>query len=46
MIFCSTYNALYCLQCNETLGKKYIASSPEIDMLRGYFSLDAEKLER
>ena len=37
---------MYCLECNETLGKKYIASSPDIDTLRGLYSLSVEKLNR
>ena len=45
-LFCSTYFGLYCLQCNEQLGKKYVASAPDIDFLRGHFCLDAEKLNR
>ena len=44
--FFSTYRDVYCLECNETLGKKYIASSPDIDNLRGLYSLRVEKLNR
>ncbi|XP_045197195.2 uncharacterized protein LOC123551944 [Mercenaria mercenaria] len=40
----STFLPIYCINCNEVLGKQYLASPPELDYIRGSFTLHVEKL--
>ncbi|XP_052243403.1 uncharacterized protein LOC127853182 isoform X2 [Dreissena polymorpha] len=40
----SNFHMVYCMGCETVLGKKYVASTPELDHLRGGFTFYVEKL--
>ncbi|KAL3883912.1 hypothetical protein ACJMK2_030140 [Sinanodonta woodiana] len=40
----STYNSLFCEVCKEEFGKKYLASPPNMDAMRGLFTFNVDKL--
>ncbi|WAR09300.1 hypothetical protein MAR_019258 [Mya arenaria] len=42
--FGSTFYEVYCMVCNTVLGKTYVASPPDLDHIRGAFTLAAETL--
>lgn len=40
----STYQVLQCVQCTATVGKVYVTTIPELDPLRGRYTLDTEAI--